>query len=440
MSSFGRQAMKWAEDLYPLKRSLVSEGYKESLSYIQSILDAPLNLHRVPSGAEVGAWKVPDSWNLRGASLRGPDGIEYIDLNSSNLHVVVGSESVSKQLPLADLIEHLHVSEGLPDAIPYVTSYYSNSWGFCLSKEVAQDLPQGLFTAEILADVYPDEMQLGELIIEGSSREEVLVATYLCHPQMANNELSGPLVWVGLANHLIKLSRAGKLRYTYRFYVGPETLGAIFYLNKFWKPEKDVVVAGFQLTCIGGTVEDIVMPARQSRTVSQQALESVMRDSNFTYRLEKFENRGSDERQWCYPGVDIPVASYMSAKYHDYPEYHTSADNLGFISEGQLERSLSVYMGAIQRIEDNRICVTNTVGEPKLDSIGLYPRVNTGGDSTPRLVRELLNILSRLDGETDLLSISLQLDVPFPELTQVVRDLEEAGFVKEISRETERSG
>lgn len=428
----GESAKNLIDELFPLRRSLVSRGTDETLRILNESVGGILKFHYFSSGETCGDWKVPNEWNLVEASLLDPDGRELINIHQTNLHVVVGSESFHGQLEASELLRHIYVSEELHDAVPYVTNYYGPGWGLCLSKEVRDTISDGLYTVKIVVDEKPGRMVLGEVVIPGLLSTEVLFPTYACHPQMANNELSGPAIWVELLRHLKKKSETCDLKFSYRFYIGPETLGAIFYLNHVLRSQSTPVIAGFQLTCIGASKENVIMPARRNNSLPERVLRRVLSDRNLDYAVSSFSMRGSDERQWCFPGVDLPVASYMSAKYHDHPEYHTSHDDLDFVTAEQLQLSFDIYREAVEILEYSGRFKTLTRGEPRLDLHGLYPTTNLGSNSTPLEVRSILNILSSCDGSADSLSMADDLGLTYPQVKEYLNLLQDKGLVSRV--------
>ena len=419
--------MDFCRRAFKIPRSIVAKGNLESLEVLESFLDPSLIHLDIPSGYDFNGWTVPNEWNLISASLITPQGEELINLNSSNLYVVVGSNSVESTLKLVDLLNHIHTRPDLPEAIPYVTMYYGDSWGICLPYSVVSRLSEGEYKVKILSSSPPGFMRLGEIFIEGKQKKEIFLSTYFCHPQMANNELSGPAVWMVLANHLWKKAMAGELNYSYRLYIGPETIGAIHYLNLRKQELVQNVQAGFVLTCVGVNSNLVFMPSRSGLTLADRVLEHILAEQK--YERSNFKLRGSDERQWCSPAVNLPICSLMTKKYHDYPEYHTSLDNLEFISIEGFEKIISLYLSIIDLLEKNLTFLNENLGEPKLDSIGLYPIVNKDGNSSHLYVRNILNILNMLDGEIDTLMISETLGLDFDEVFTVLKILHTNGII-----------
>ena len=422
-----KTAMDFCRQAFRIPRSIVSQGNLDSMSLLESFLIPKIDFIDIPSGTDFNGWIVPHEWNLVSASLVTPSGEELIDLEQSNLYVMVGSQSIDAIFDLEELLRHIHTRSDLPSAIPYVTSYYSKTWGICLPYSVVEKLKAGDYRVRINTTSPPGVMRLGEILIPGREDYEVFFSTYFCHPQMANNELSGPAVWMSLANSLWKMSLRNELRYSYRFYVGPETIGAIHYLNERRAEISKSIIAGYVLTCVGVDSDLVFMPSRSGTTVADRVAELAL--VNYEFKRSDFLKRGSDERQWCSPAIDWPVCSVMTRKYHDYPEYHTSLDNLGFISEAGFSKSIKYYSEVIYMLEQNRIYINNNVGEPKLDSIGLYPTVNKDGNTSHLEARNILNILNLLDGKTDIIQICKSLSLNFEEVELLLNRVYSAGVV-----------
>ena len=422
-----RLAMDFCRRAYRIPRSLVSQGNLDSFDLLKSFLNPQIEFIDLPTGTEFNGWVVPNEWNLISASLITPDGDELIDLNESNLYVVVGSHSIDAVLELSELLPHIHTRRDLPSAIPYVTSYYSKTWGICLPYSVVEKLKVGKYRVSIKVTQPPGVLRLGEIVIQGREKNEIFFSTYFCHPQMANNELSGPAVWMAIANTLWEKSLKNELRFSYRFYIGPETIGAIHYLNLRRNEISKYILAGYVLTCVGVDSEFTFMPSRSSNSLADRAAELAL--SNHDFRRSNFLKRGSDERQWCSPAVNWPVCSVMTSKYHDYSEYHTSEDDLDFISEVGLSKSISIYLNIIQILENNKIFVNDNIGEPKLDMIGLYPSINKDGNTSHLEARKILNVLNLLDGKTDTIEICKLLSLSFEEVNLLLNQLYSTGVI-----------
>jgi len=397
--SAGEEMYRLAERLFPIGRSLTGEGVRETLAILCERIPG-LETVEVPSGTRAFDWIVPDEWNVREAYLIAPDGERVLDYAEHNLHLVGYSVPLDAQLSLDELQPHLMSRSDLPDAIPYVTSYYSPFWGFCLPHKQRIALAPGTYRAVVDTTLEPGSLTYGELVVSGRSQREVLVSTYICHPSMANNELSGIVVAARLAAWALAAPR----RFTYRFVFVPETIGAIVYISRHLEHLRNTTIAGFQVTCVGDERATSFLPSRRGDTLADRCARHVLGHHAPDARYYSFLDRGSDERQWCSPGVDLPVVSIMRSKYGTYPEYHTSLDDMSFISANGLGGSAELYIRCLELLEANRTYVATTPCEPQLSKRGLYPTVNFHG--AQKRDRTLTNFLAHCDGERDLIGIA----------------------------------
>lgn len=416
-----------AAELFPIARSITGEGVRQTLKILQRELPE-LTLKSVPSGTACFDWKVPPEWTIRDAYIVAPDGAKLAQFKSHNLHVVGYSEPVDRRISLSQLQAHLHSLPEQPDAIPYVTSYYKRTWGFCLSDRERTALQSGDY--QVMIDSVLDEegqLDYGELVIPATVTDapEILLSTYVCHPSMANNELSGPVVTTALAKWLAQLPER---RFTYRIVFIPETIGAIVYLSRNLDHLKRAVVAGFNVSCVGDERTYSYLPTRHGDTISDQIAQHVLEHKVGDYVRYSFLDRGSDERQYNAPGVDLPIASLMRSKFGAYPEYHTSEDNLDLISSSGLQGGFDVLQLALICLEANRTYRATVLCEPQLSKYGLYPTARKKGDPKPK---DLLNVLAYSDGRTSLLEIARRLDQPLWQLAQAANTLTSAGLLEE---------
>lgn len=425
----GCRAYALAKELFPICRSITGAGLRQTLHLLREQLPT-LIMHEVPSGTPCFDWTVPNEWTIREAYIEGPDGRRIVDFSDSNLHVVNYSCSVDAVFSLEDLRPHLHSIPEMPEAIPYVTSYYKERWGFCMPHRLLESLAPGNYRAKIDSTISPGSLTYGEVILPGTSSNEVFLSTYVCHPSLANNELSGPVVAVEI---LKWLSALPSRHYTYRAVFLPETIGSIAYLSRNLNVLKANVVAGFNVTCVGDDRNYSYLPSRNGKTLADRAALHALKHhvGAENYLTYTFLDRGSDERQYCSPGVDLPVTTLMRSKYGEYPEYHTSLDNLDLITENGLSGSIALLAKALTAIESNAIYRTTALCEPQLGRRGLYPTLGTRTGSTA--VRTLMNVLAYADGNYDLLSIAEMLSVPVWDLKSATDLLVTHGLLAEVS-------
>ena len=412
--------------LFPINRSLTGNGVRETLQIIRDEI-GELNLHEVASGTQVFDWTIPDEWNVEEAYLITPDGNRICDYQTHNLHLVSYSTPLELSLSLDELQSHLYSIPELPEAIPYVTSYYKKDWGFCLPHSERKKLPEGEYQVVIRGTLEAGNLTYADLYIPSTedSDEEIFISTYICHPSMANNELSGPVVATFLAKWLKGKSFR---RYNYRIIFIPETIGSITYLSRHWQELKKKVVAGFNLTCVGDDRCYSYVPTRKGKTLADKIALHVLKHQSPDFKRYSFLDRGSDERQYCAPGIDLPVVTMCRSKYHCYPEYHTSFDNLDIVTESGLQGSLLAHQRAIDCLEANYRYRTTVLGEPQLGKRGLYPQ--TGTRETAREADFIMNLLAYSDGNTSLLEIAEMMNVPMWELTNIANRLKKEELIK----------
>jgi aminopeptidase-like protein len=412
-------------ELFPICRSITGDGLRQTLLILQRYV--PLTIFEVPSGTKVFDWTVPKEWNIRDAYIVDGHGKRVVDFRNNNLHVLGYSIPVNKIVSLAELQEHLYSMEDQPEAIPYVTSYYKERWGFCISHSARQRLAEGTYRVVIDSDLKNGFLTYGELIIPGESEREVLLSTNICHPSLGNNELSGPVVTTFMAKWLAGQPR----RYTYRILFIPETIGSLTYLSMHLDSMKRNTVAGFNVTCVGDEGTFSYLPSRDGATLADRAALNILRHEHPDYIHYSYLDRGSDERQYCSPGIDLPVVSIMRSKYREYAEYHTSLDDLGFVSSSGLQGSFAALRDCVELLERNRMYQATCLGEPQLGRRGLYPTLGTRDSS--RQVDDLMNFLAFADGTSDLIDISDRLGVPVQRLYPIAGILMNAGLIVEAT-------
>lgn len=420
-ATLGQSAHDLAHRLWPINRSLTGAGVVETLEILREALP-DLTLHTIPSGAEAFDWVVPKEWRVNAAYLLLPDGTKICDFAQNNLHLVGYSQAKQTTLSLADLQAHLHSLPDQPDAIPYVTSYYGENWGFCLTQTQRDALPQGDYKVVIDTQHFDGVLTYADLVIPGDTAEEVLLSTYICHPSMANNELSGPV----LAHALAQIIMAQPTRkYTYRFVFVPETIGSLIYLSKNIDHLKANLKAGFVLTCVGDERARSYMPSRMGDTLADRAALAALKDIAFD--RYSFLQRGSDERQYCAPGIDLPVCSVMNSKYGTFPEYHTSLDDLNFVTAKGLAASIQTHRQILCVLDRNTFPKTCILGEPQLGRRGLYANLSKVGSATGSM--DMRNLIAYADGTTDLITLSDTLGVPFNTLADLADMLAGQGIL-----------
>ncbi len=398
---------QWAQNLFPICRSITGEGLRETLRYFQNQIP-PLQIRSVPTGTVAFDWTVPDEWNIKDAYIADSSGQRIVDFNQSNLHVMGYSEPVDTWMSLEDLQPYLHSLPAIPHAIPYVTSYYRRRWGFCLSENQRTALKPGQYHVVIDSTLEPGFLNYGELLLPGKQSEEILLSTYVCHPSLANNELSGPVVTCALAQWLLGLKER---RYSYRILFLPETIGSIVYLSRHMEEMKRKTIAGFVVTCVGDDRAYSFLPSRRGDSLADRAASAVLQEFVGKFDRYSFNTRGSDERQYCSPGVDLPVVSIMRSKYDTYPEYHNSLDNLDFISQKGLEGGYGALRMAIEVLERNYTYNNIILCEPQLGKRGLYGTLGAqtlAGQSIPLV----FNVLAHSDGQRDLIDVAKACEAP----------------------------
>ena len=408
-NNIGEIMYSWAEDLFPICRSITGPGVRKTLLYFKEFLP-DLEIHSVPTGTKAFDWVVPNEWFIQDAYIEDSHGNKIVDFENNNLHIVGYSQPIDEWMDLSTLNNHLHSLPDQPDAIPYVTSYYDTNWGFCLTHRQRELLKKERYHVVIESELKHGVLNYGELIIKGDTDEEVLLSTYICHPSMANNELSGPVVTAGIAQWLNQLRNQ---RYTYRIVFIPETIGSIVYLSKNLKHMKKHTIAGLVLTCIGDDRDYSLMPSRSGDTLIDRVASYALNHYVKTYTRYSYLDRGSDERQYCSPGVDLPVCSIMRTKYNVYPEYHTSLDDLTLISSDGLKGGFDIIKKTIEILEFNQVYKNKTPCEPQLGKYDLYPTISIKGSKQRELSNLMLNILAYADGDNDILEISEIIRVDF---------------------------
>jgi aminopeptidase-like protein len=420
----GHEIYTLAETLWPINRSITGEGVRQTLKLIKTYLP-DLKVMVFKSGTNVFDWTVPKEWRVNSAYIRTPSGKKICDFYKNNLHLVGYSRPYSGVLDLEELKGFLHTLPDQPNAIPYVTSYYQDRWGFCLTEEQFSSLEDGDYEVHIDTELFDGEMNYAELKIKGKSKQEIFLSTYVCHPSMANNELSGPTVLTYLARWLLSKK---DLNYSYRIIFIPETIGSIAYLSKNYIEMKRNVFAGFNISCIGDNRCYSYLPSRLGNTISDEIARHVLKWIAPDYKSYNWFDRGSDERQYCSPGIDLPIASIMRSKYGEYPEYHTSLDDLkNVVTPEGLDGGFHALRRAIEALEKNKKFKLTVLCEPQMGKRGLYPTLSK--KNSVKDVKLMMDFMSMCDGMLSLLEIAVLLDMPIWELYPTVDMLKEHNLI-----------
>lgn len=429
----GKLMYSWLKDLFPICRSITGDGVRETLGYIKNLLPE-LSIYEVPSGTRVFDWIIPDEWNIKDAFVADQSGKRLIDFQQNNLHVLGYSEPVDREMSFEELDKNLHSLPNQPTAIPYITSYYKRQWGFCLSESQRDELrknPKAKYHVKIDSTLDPGHLTYGELIIPGQTTEEILLSTYVCHPSLANNELSGPVVAMALSQYVMNLPER---KYTYRILFLPETIGSITYLSQHHEVMKKNTVAGFVLSCLGDERNYSHIASRLGNTLADRVAKYVLQHHDPNYKAYTFLSRGSDERQYCSPGIDLPVCGICRTRYGDFPEYHTSLDNLSLVTAEGLQGSLEVLQKCIYTLENNRVFRCKIKGEPHLARRALYPSLSTKEwNENVRLMRMMMNLVAYADGQHSLLDIAEIIGADMNELTPMVEKLLNLDLLEELN-------
>jgi aminopeptidase-like protein len=394
--------------LFPICRSITGEGIRKTLQIIKKEFPK-LKIYYSSSGKKVFDWKIPAEWNVTNAYVLDKNNKKIVDFKKNNLHVISYSTPVNKILKKDELLNRLYTNKKVPDGIPYVTSYYKKYWGFCCSYNQKKNIEKiynkrDRFTVTIDSSFKKNgKLTYGELIIPGKSKQEILISTYICHPSMANNELSGPIVSMALIKHFIKK----KLQKTLRFIFIPETIGSIVFLDKNLKYLQKNLIGGYNLSCIGDDRMHSCMFSKYGNTLADHSLTEAYKKLNIRPKIYSFLKRGSDERQYNSPGIELPIASIFRTKYGEYPEYHTSLDNFDVVTQKGLLGGYSVAKTSIEILLKKIIPKNLVLCEPNMGKRGLYPTLSKLSKNEKKpLIREKMNFLIYSDGKNDLKKIS----------------------------------
>ncbi len=423
----GKEIHDFAKKLWPINRSITGDGVRETLSLISHQIKN-LEIKSVPSNTSVFDWTVPREWRVKEAYIIDPKGKKICDFKLNNLHLVGYSIPYKGKMSLQELKKNLYTLPGQPDAIPYITSYYNEHWGFCLSHDQFESLENGIYEVVIDSELFDGVLNYGEVSIKGNSDKEIFLSTYICHPSMANNELSGPSVTTFLVKWLQEIK---DLEFSYRIIFIPETIGSITYLSLHHEKMKQNIFAGFNVSCVGDDREYSYLPSRNGNTISDLVAKHVLKWIEPNFKSYSWLDRGSDERQYCAPGIDLPIASMMRTKYGTFPEYHTSLDNLkNVVTPKGLDGGYWLFRKAIEALENNKKYEVCVLGEPQMGKRGLYPNLSTKDSDKDVMI--MMDILSMCDGKLSLIQIAEILNLPVWELYDPIKTLESHDLIKKI--------
>jgi aminopeptidase-like protein len=413
--------------LYPICRSITGDGVRQSLAIVRDYI--PLQVHEIPTGTPLFDWTAPREWNIRDAYIKDATGRKVVDFQQCNLHVLNYSVPVHKKVPLQELKAHTFTLPDKPDWIPYRTSYYQENWGFCLSHNQLSALPDGEYEVFIDSSLQDGHLTLGEYFIPGETSEEILISTHTCHPSLANDNLSGIAVAVAVATHL---AEARPLRYSYRFLFSPGTIGSIAWLSRN-EARAGSIAHGIILACVGDGGHITYKRSRRGNADIDRAVLQILKDTGARHDVVEFSPYGYDERQFCSPGFNLPVGCFMRTPHGQFPEYHTSGDNLDFVRAEGLDDSLNKCLLVLQLLEANATYVNLSPRcEPQLGKRGLYSSI--GGASDGKL-RELamLWVLNLSDGHNSLLDIAQRSGMTFDRIRKAADDLKGCGLLAPAS-------
>lgn len=433
LAKIGPELHRFATELYPICRSITGDGIRQTFRAIQERI--PLQISEVPTGTRVFDWTIPKEWNIRDAYIKTPDGKRVVDFQRCNLHVLNYSTPIHAKVSLSELRPHLFTLPEHPDWIPYRTSYYKENWGFCISHNQLLALLDGEYEVCIDSTLEEGHLTYGELYVPGRCADEVLISCHACHPSLANDNLSG----LSVATFLAQMLSGHDLRYSYRFLFVPGTVGAITWLARN-RASAERIRHGLVLTCLGDSGNFHYKKSRRGDAEIDRAAVHVLRHCGTSAEILDFSPYGYDERQYCSPGFNLAVGCLMRSVWGTFPEYHTSADNLGFIGPQQLAESLRVCAGIINVLEHNqRYRNLSPYCEPQLGRRNLYH--STGGDHIENDINARLWVLNLSDGDHSLLDIAERSGIPFETVKQAADVLRESGLLAVVPENVpERAG
>ncbi len=417
-----------AKKLYPITRSITGKGVIQTLNIIKKHHLPKLKIKKIKSGTKVFDWAIPPEWNIKDAFIKDELGEKIVDYQKHNLHIVSYSKKISKYINKRELDKHLFSLPKKPKAIPFVTSYYKPFWGFCIAHEKRKKIKGKKFFVKIDSDFnHKGNLSYGELYLKGKSSKEILITSYICHPSMANNEISGPVVATFAAKHFKKL----KNRYSIRFIFIPETIGAIAYISKNLKNIKKNVIASYNLTCVGDDRNYSVMFSKYGNALSDVAAIEAYRELKIKYKKYSYLHRASNERQFNFPGVEIPMTVLMRTHPAIYPEYHTSLDNFKAVTEKGLKGGFNILKKVVSILQSKVIPVSTVICEPMMSKRKLRPALSTGKFNNKN-IKYILDFLNYSDGNNDLIKIANLINLPRKNILRIFKFLLRKKIIKTL--------
>lgn len=409
--------INWIKDLFYICRSITGPGLRATLSYFEKI-NPEFRRLVFRTGKKVFDWKIPYEWSIKDAYILHSSGKKFADFSKNNLHIVNYSMPINKIISKKNLLKNIFTQPELPNSIPYVTSYYKRTWGFCISDNQKKKLPNGNYRVFIDSSFKKGFLELSHALYKGLSEKEIFFSTYVCHPSMANNELSGPAVMNSLMLFIKKNFK--RTKYSYRFVMLPETIGSISYLSKYYKYLKKNVISGFNLSCLGDDRAYSYISSPYQDTLADRALLSALIGFK-NVKKYSFLNRGSDERQYCSPGIELPVVGFCRSKYGSFKEYHTDKDNLNLVTQKGLEGSLEILKNIIIAFETELYPKSKFLCEPQLGRRGLKETLSNNKNSEDNLLR--INIIAYSNGINDVFKIATILNQNIKEISKQIQIL-----------------
>ena len=421
-TKFNFKIMKWANDLFPICRSLTGEGNRKTLRYIKKI-NRNFKIKNFKSGEKFYDWKIPLEWKIKNAYIKDKLGLKIIDFKKNNLYVLNYSTPIKKRLNFLRLKKNIFTLKKSPSLIPYVTSYYKRRWGFCMEYKKFKNFRNNQkFDVLIDSKHFKGKMDYAELVIKGKSKKTILICSYICHPSLANNELSGPLVLTALSK-ILKPSK-----YTIKLLLIPETIGAIAYIKKNLNFLRQNLVAGINISCVGDKGKFSLISSLSENTYADKISLRILKKRNF--KKYSFLDRGSNERQFGCQNLNLPFVTICRSRFGDYKQYHTSADNLKILSEKNLRESTILIRDIIYEIQKNRIFLKNTTCEPFLTKYNLVNLI--GGPKKNRYFQEIQNIVAYAGKDFDIKELSIKLKINFKKVLEIIMKLKKIRILKEF--------